>query len=552
MVVKYGKHGELMPPEANLEDYLAKHGGKYVEIYQNIKKASQKIWLRPRLAWYTDHGAEHSERIIFHLNRLCAGLLRSPETGSPHYGLVPEEVFLLLASAWLHDVGMQDLTDLRDQPVEKLTGEDWDVVRKRHPEKSYDIIMEHAAGSTTRNEFDLGIRPHPEIHAPLALICKGHGSDFFHEIMETIPKNTFNLGGKGTKIRGELLTALLLMADELDLHLSRVVPEENYPLSRISRLHHYRHHYIQHVEVIAGFDGQETHRSINITFRFPPVKELDKRWMGNLIKWVKRKIEKEANRTASYLHEGFSGHFSWAQSIVNCYTETALEHERKIMEPDVRFLLAAEVQKTIDWKELTGLLKRRFKEKEAGVVCLTGSPEQAVEHFITFINCVFCSIVQFNSPEPPLAILNFPMLQNYHTIEDVFEKIDAQLGKSNRLRTAGDFSLVILQHPDQLEQELFEDIYEKIIKKLQADPKNILLLVITEREMPRLSGLTTYNLPDKFEEKDIRDYLMEIGYTDEMAQIKTKECLEHLRLHEKPSAQKCFEVVRIVSNEAVR
>ena len=71
-----------MTRETNLETYLEEYGGTYVEIYRDIKDAVQGIWQESRLAWYTDHGVKHSGRIIFHLNCLCSGLLRTPpDTG---------------------------------------------------------------------------------------------------------------------------------------------------------------------------------------------------------------------------------------------------------------------------------------------------------------------------------------------------------------------------------------------------------------------------------------------------------------------------------------
>ena len=544
-----------MTRETNLETYLEEYGGTYVEIYRDIKDAVQGIWQESRLAWYTDHGVKHSGRIIFHLNCLCSGLLRTPpDTGEPHYGLEPVEVFLLLASAWLHDVGMQDLSELNELSVDEMNNDVWDEVRKRHPNRASEIIMEHASGSNETNEFWLGIKKEPKIHAPLALICKGHGSEYFADVIGRFRERTFNVDGKGTKIRGELLTALLLMADELDLHSSRAVFKENFPLSKVSRLHHYRHHYIEDVEVIPGNDGvPETHRRIKITFCFPPGGDSDNEWQHNLIKWVSDKIEKEAKRTAYFLHDGFNGHFSWADPLIICRTEKAEKNERRIMEQNLQYLLAAEIQKVVDWKDITYELKTRIREKKGGVVCLIGDQEKGVDRFISFIESIFYASIEHSCPDTPLAILNFSRIGKYHSIEDVFDKIAEQLGgnvnrKGNEsiidhLQAEEKSFLIILQDLDRANPKLIESIHDEIVNKCQKNPGYSLFLITMEKKIPLFSGLTTYDLPGKYEEKDIYEYFIEMGDTEESAHYKAGVCLEYLRREGTQSPGKCMQII---------
>lgn len=548
-------------PETNLEAYLEEYDGEYFEIYQNIKRAAQKIWENPRLNWYTGHGVEHSKRIIFHLNRLCKGLPRiPPDTGIPHYGLKPLEVFLLLAAARLHDIGMQDLSDLNNLPVDKMDENAWDEVRRRHPKRTYEIIMMHAAGSEKRNEFQLGIKPQPAIHAPLALICKGHGSDYFDEVVEIFGKRTFDIDGKGTKIRGRLLTALLLMADELDLHHSRAVFKENYPLSGVSKLHHFRHHYIEQVEVISGTHGiPETNRQVNIIYHFPGTPEENNPWRENLQRWVKEKIEKEAERTASFLHEGFDGHFSWAEPFVDVRIEEALENEKKDMEKAVQYLLAAEFRKVVDWKEITGTLKDHFKEKKGGVICLNGSREKGIERFISFVEFIFTfsSIVEHNHDcsKPLLAILNFSHFHIYHSIGDVLGKISKQLditpagektgSVADELKGGENFYMVILQHLDKADTPLIEEIIKTLVHR-KENPGGFLLLITTDEIIPLFNRLNVYNLPAKYEEKDIYRYFIETGDTAAAAQYKTAECLKFIGQHDTSSPVTCMQIIESV------
>ena len=83
----------------------------------------------------------------------------------------------------------------------------------------------------------------------IAFVSKGHSTDFFDEVADkfrTRPETP-----KGKRLRGELLTALLLIADELDLQGKRVKFSETskFSLSPYSCLHWFKHHYVECVDI---------------------------------------------------------------------------------------------------------------------------------------------------------------------------------------------------------------------------------------------------------------------------------------------------------------
>lgn len=145
-----------------------------------------------------------------------------------------------------------------------------------------------------------------------------------------------------------------MIADELDLHYTRAPFKESYPLSNVSKLHYFRHYYIENIEVLPCYDGiHESHRQIHIVFRFPHENANDKEWCENLKKWVESKITKEASRTGRILHTGFKTHFRWSTPITICRIEEALENEKTKMEKEVQLLLEEEFKKPPDWNEIT-------------------------------------------------------------------------------------------------------------------------------------------------------------------------------------------------------
>ncbi|MGE5340761.1 MAG: hypothetical protein ACM3SY_04690 [Candidatus Omnitrophota bacterium] len=548
-----------MVAEANLEGFLFENAiPEHQETYRRIKSAVKDIWAEPRLNWYTDHGINHSERIILHLNRLCAGLLSVPGSDNITYGLTPEEVFLLLSASWLHDIGMQDLTGLNNHSVDEMDEKDWKQVRERHPQKAFEMIMGHP--TEQNNNFWTGIILDSNIRAPLALICKGHGSNYFTEVINIFRGDrTFDISGNGKSIRGDLLTALLLMADELDLHQNRAVFKKNYPLSIVSKLHHFRHHYIGKVEIISNPDGKhEIHRKIRIIYHFP--NEKDPSWMNDMQKWVQDKIEKEAERTKSILHGGFHSHFLWSDPLIEVKVETAFENEKYTMEKAVQCLLASEIQKPIDWKDIIPQFSDRFKKGAGGVVCVKGSKESAVERFIDFIQYIFGASVKGNPPIFPFAVLDFSEPE-YQVLTDVFQEIETQLGdikpkQGNQsiiqyLKSEGKFYLVIFKHLEHVGKELIDSLQE-VIQSCNQHAGNLFLLITTGQNLSILNDLTTFTLPEKFEAEDIYQYFLETGDTEDDARLKLNGYLDFMKLKGTVTPFESFPLITILNQTLKR
>ena len=178
--------------------------------YQIIKINAAEIikWVPPpdplikeAPPYYSDHGINHSERILGILDRLTANL-----------DLATSEVFPLLCAVWLHDIGM---FRGREQ------GESYEKTRSLHHLRSITFIKEEAkAGRLPIDQWQL-----PNIID----ICKSHRSKVN---LEEVPKNRPDEYGNGD-IRVRFLSSLFRIADACDVHHSRA-PESVFEIHKDS------------------------------------------------------------------------------------------------------------------------------------------------------------------------------------------------------------------------------------------------------------------------------------------------------------------------------
>ncbi len=214
---------------------------------------AEKFWEKPFLYWFTNHDVEHSKEIIRRIEQIIVPLEGTDKALNEH------ETFILLASAYLHDIGMQYLKYEGKSP-ENFTAQDYNAIRKLHAQSSYELIRKGITAKLDRDDVhfpDLSKQYIPII----ALVSKGHSGDFFEEVVNHFEKTPYS--PDNCEVRGGLLTALLLIADELDLHARRANFDnlKNYTPSSYTFSHWYRHHYVEHVAVVES--------SVKLLFEFP-------------------------------------------------------------------------------------------------------------------------------------------------------------------------------------------------------------------------------------------------------------------------------------------
>jgi hypothetical protein len=206
----------------------------------NVRAAAERIWKAPLHRYYTDHTVAHSDRVIALLDGLTAGMRGTDQR------LVPSEAFVLLAAAYLHDVGMQD---------ERFADGDLEAVRAAHHEVTAEWIYRTLEAPET--VVDLGLPDDPGLVEAVALVAKAHrrvdlgASDY----------DPFPHGGE--TVRPRLLAALLRFGDELDIDHRRV----DLALLKLmappveSQLHWWKCQYVSGVSIVDEY--------IRIAYRFP-------------------------------------------------------------------------------------------------------------------------------------------------------------------------------------------------------------------------------------------------------------------------------------------
>lgn len=254
-----------------------KISGKMENCLNSIKDAVEDIWQNPKLTHYTNHDTRHSEIIIQILNRMLETV--------PDDLLTEDESFILLASAYIHDIGMQSAVHSGLPNKTDYTLDEKEVIRSKHHESSKKMIIESCSSG-----ISLGLEQCEEYIPYISTVVKSHSSKVK---IDDVRDTSF----QGETLKLKLLSALLKLADELDRDHRRVnlnalklwdIPPE-------SKFHWWSHHYTQSIHIENG--------KIKIFFRFPKEYEKENKLPDIFIKKTKRSISDQLHEVYEILWE---------------------------------------------------------------------------------------------------------------------------------------------------------------------------------------------------------------------------------------------------------
>jgi molecular chaperone HtpG len=181
----------------NLKDVLkSKNDDLYHDLNSVIEKTEPLLSLIAiDFPQYTLHDINHSELVVIRLNTIIPDSLKEK--------LNEYEIFFLLCSAYLHDIGMADLEQIKD-----YCGENAEIIRENHHKRSCIFIRDYFEEVGLKDRFQ-GIN--------IGKICLGHRKEDLHDISLFPPHKAY----KSYDINIALLSSLLRIADELDITFER-------------------------------------------------------------------------------------------------------------------------------------------------------------------------------------------------------------------------------------------------------------------------------------------------------------------------------------------
>jgi hypothetical protein len=290
----------ILPLEQLLRQDCEKEELDLHKLLERVKVSGRQIWKEPRLSWYTDHGFSHSQRVVDLLGQIVEHLQTTEKR------LSPSDLFVVLAACYLHDIGMQDL-NINGREVETLGPDDYEFIRRRHPGRAYDLIIERTV-TLRSGQFWIDLDCSRSCVKSIALVSQGHGSEFFEKTLDDFARSRYQI--RRWTVRGDLLTALLLMADELDLQEERARPLPEMRSSSISSMHHHVHFCITSIQVAKGDTNKQ--RCIRIWFEYP---KDSIGYAKKIRRWLVGKLYRQCQITAPIVKSSTDGELEWCEQI---------------------------------------------------------------------------------------------------------------------------------------------------------------------------------------------------------------------------------------------
>ena len=225
----------------------------------NLRQSVAPILANNLLHHFTDHSVEHSDSLARYVDGLILPLQSTAEK------LSEDELLILYAACYLHDLGMQYEKAYETQVIASLKlSTPWSDLRS---ERRSDLIRQHHAAISAEM-----VRASLNATAPIiglqltvdyfptyvAALCEGH-------TLSTESARYKSLTQPGPNLRIELLSGLLRIADILDLSRRRANRPKalTLDLNLESQTHWWRHHYTEDITI------DQSQKMVSVWFDFP-------------------------------------------------------------------------------------------------------------------------------------------------------------------------------------------------------------------------------------------------------------------------------------------
>ncbi len=230
------------------------------ELLRKIEERVEDLWQgNVSIPYYTTHGPLHNRAIIDLLKQLIPASMCQDDSEYERY--------LLLVSAWLHDIGMLDLDFFAEQYRPS-------TVRSQHHERSACWLMSFAV--------ELGLRPaEADVIAHLIVM---------HRKKEDLEKCPGQMWIGSQIVRTRLMSALLRLADALHIDETRA-PLQEYTLYRMTGMPaEAKFHWVK-ARAVQGIQLDQKQGMIRIQIGYP--EDVGEREFRPLADFVRQEIESE-------------------------------------------------------------------------------------------------------------------------------------------------------------------------------------------------------------------------------------------------------------------
>ncbi|AUB59386.1 hypothetical protein BK009_01025 [Methanobacterium subterraneum] len=180
-----------------LKSVLESKNKKLCYVLESVAEKAELLLSRIVIDFpqYTSHDIKHSELVITRLDTIIPDNLKEK--------LDEYEIFFLLCSAYLHDVGMANLKHIKD-----YCGDNADIIRENHHKRTCLFVKDYFGEAGLQDDTQGYI---------IGKICLGHRKEDLHDTDLFPPTYAY----KNHKINIPLLASLLRVADELDITFER-------------------------------------------------------------------------------------------------------------------------------------------------------------------------------------------------------------------------------------------------------------------------------------------------------------------------------------------
>ncbi|UCH95527.1 MAG: hypothetical protein JSV88_01405 [Candidatus Aminicenantes bacterium] len=280
------------------EEKLKQANELYFSLFEKLKKWTDTAWKDYTVVHeQIIHGTSHSKKIAEYAGIILQNKLQTNTLNA-------EELFLLNASIYLHDIGMQtgwkEFLDIKGT-IGELTKEERYRIRKKHAKTSAFVIRSWQTQlpaaldrKLTPEEKDILCQ---DLNQPLAFTCQCHNQPNIAAYLETELNQKHRFRDRGFNIA--FLAALLQLCDALDMDKNRLNDErfrdnlgkwlDDQPLEVIYDDNDWKRffqcHFVEKVRVVPVFEGKDVFQ-ISIDLRFNPEENREIREQFLDIYWI--------------------------------------------------------------------------------------------------------------------------------------------------------------------------------------------------------------------------------------------------------------------------